>query len=222
MNINTRALRITASLIAIAGMTAALGNACSQLQSAGSSGLSAASTGATCTATTVAAFTPVSGAQTLGVEYGTDGTASGVVQNMVACTGLSLTNLSQTTINDITARSSSFASTSYIGNIQAAMMMAVAAVGFDVCGDLVTAESAMPAASRNFFNTFDFTGSTTVPMASVDDALNRLARSCWGRAPTQTETTLAEQAMTALNSSPQIDGIGICGAVLASFSGVTQ
>ncbi len=218
MKFNARALRISLTLVAVAGLTAAMGNACSQLQSAsptaanGSTGLGSG----TCTEAPVAAFQALPGQQTLGIVYG-----SNVVQNMEACTGLGKDGISQTTSDDIMAREPSFAQTSYIGNINSAMMMAIAQVAFDMCADLATREANLPAANRTVFNQIDFT--KDVANAAIDDSLNRIARNCWGRLPTTAETAAVEQSLMSLNTtSASTKAIGVCSAVLASLSGIVQ
>lgn len=216
MKFNKRALRITLSLIGVAGLTAAMGNACSQLQSASSTAGSSALGGSTCNAAPVAAFEASPGQQTLGLVYG-----SSVVDNMEACTGLGKDGISQTTIDDIAARQPSFAQNSYIGNINSAMMMAIAQVAFDICADLAAKEAALPVANRTVFNQFDFT--RDVNNAQIDDALARMSRNCWGRVPTASEVTVVENSITALNTTnANTKAIGVCSSVLASLAGIVQ
>src|SRR6185312_9474740 len=96
-----------------------------------------------CTAPT---FQSVPGTITVSIEYGTQ-----VLANMQSCLGLSNTDLSQQTIDENNNRLGSFSQAGYVGDVNSAMMMGIAAVAIDACSDLATKEASEASTGRRIF-----------------------------------------------------------------------
>lgn len=162
-------------------------------------------------------FQTVPGTIAVSIEYGNN-----VLANMQSCLGLSNTDLSQQTLDENAARLPSFSQAGYVGDLNSAMMMGIAAVAIDACSDLANKEATESAANRNYFTQVDFTQSS-LTTAAIDDSVNRLARECWQRTPTSEELQIIESGTQAMGSiGAQYQAINVCASVLASLAGVSN
>ncbi len=217
MKWSRRKFRIALSLIAVSSVAAFLGNACSGGFQGASSGANSLASGGAVMACQEPTFQTVPGTIAVSIEYGNN-----VLANMQSCLGLSNTDLSQQTLDENAARLPSFSQAGYVGDLNSAMMMGIAAVAIDACSDLANKEAAEAAANRNYFTQVDFTQSA-MTTAAIDDSVNRLARECWQRTPTSEELQIIESGTQAMGSiGAQYQAINVCASVLASLAGVSN
>jgi len=215
--------KIFASLGSIGLIIAVIGNACSDIASNTASINSLSGAGlSVCSKAEEFIAKPTS--NTIGINYG-----SNVLENMASCTGLGLENVSAKTKAENQARMPSFSQYGYVGDINSAMMMGIAAVAIELCDDLAKQESqllmgttnvaTLPPTHRKIFNSFDFTNNAANDSA-LSDAVNRMARSCWSRSPTDFELNTIINEVNSMGNVPiQSKAIAVCTAVLASIDG---
>ena len=209
--VNKKVLKPLLTLSAVALFITVIGNACGQFKP--SDGGVATTSLAQCTSSQD--FKTIPGAQTVGIVYGDQ-----VLENMQACTAV--LNLSQNTLDEHEARKASFSQYGYVGDVTSAMMMGVAALGVEVCADLVDQERTIASTQRRIFNAVDM-ASTGLNNNAIDETLERMSRSCWGRVPTAEEKAILQEEMLAMGSvSNELKAIGICASVLASLDGIRQ
>ncbi len=211
---------ILSSLLVV---TLYIGHGCSEFQGAmgnlgGSLGL-----GSTGGNSAGSGFEPKPMAQTAALVYNKQ-----LLDSFVTCTGIGTPSVASK--DEWDKRQSSFSEYGYATDVTAPMMMAVAAVSGEVCNDLISLESALPADSRRIFNAIDFSaGPAALGNAQVDDTARRIARSCWSRTPAADELTIIREEVTAgaaganLTDTAQTKKLALlmCTGMLASLSGLT-
>lgn len=202
------------TMLPIAAIVAVMGNACSALNSSEKSGGSLS--GSFCTAPPSTEFAVLNNAATASTVYG-----SQVLENMASCTNLGHLGLSRRTMDENAARSPSFSQYGYVGDVTSAMMMGVTALAVEVCNDLANKERDIASTNRLIFNDFNF--ATDVSNSDIDNALTRMARSCWGRNPTDEERAIVREEVLALGTNDaRYKAIAVCTSVLASLDGIKQ
>lgn len=226
---NYTKIRMIATLSFVALISAMLGNACSGFKSGSGSGLSSGGgdfvfrNDGELACKSQADFIAVEGSKTPAIV-----TKANILENMKSCT--QFTNISQATVDSYNQRNASFSKEGYIGDINSALMMGVAAVAVEFCNDLANSEAAMSVANRKFFSTVDFAG-TSLTNTTLDSVIGEFAAACWEpeeisagsfliATPEELQIVRDEiAAMGAVNA--KLKAVAICTAALSSLKGIS-
>lgn len=156
-------------------------------------------------------------------------TAEQIFNSLTNVTGQ--TNYSNAILNEYNLRSGSFSVSPDLKFVNGPMLIAITSLAGEVCNGLVTREQAIAFNAgnnaRQYFNQVDF---GAVPATGIDanrmsDAVNKLANSFWGRAPSSDETTLYSAfrteflAAAAAQNAAQTRALALalCTSMLSSF-----
>lgn len=139
----------------------------------------------------------VSGTRTVSTVY-----YEQVLRNMLSLAGLPAA--SDDTIERFDEKVGSFSEYGAADAINAPMMLGLAAVGSEVCADLMSTEFNVAQADRRLFNSVDF-GAQAVDDAGVADMIRRMARTFWGRNETPGEVTMITDAVREIASEAEND-----------------
>lgn len=139
------------------------------------------------------------------------------MDNMVSCTGLRIE--SARTRGEFENRRGSLSEFGYATDITPPMLMSIAAIAGEVCSDLIAKEDAAP--SKMMFEGFNFPNGA-VSTGDVQDAIQRLALSCWHRRATDAEVNLVSSmvADTANNMNSEQSALLLCTAMLSSYKSI--
>lgn len=130
----------------------------------------------------------VAGQKTVSTLYYTQ-----VLDNMEAVSGVD--TISQDTLNVFEDKLASFSEYGSALSINAPMLLSFAAVGAEVCGDLMREERPLAVNARRIFTLVDF-NLQTISAAGIDDMVRRMARSFWQRNETAEELAMLKTAIT--------------------------
>lgn len=136
------------------------------------------------------------------------------MDNMVSCTGVQIE--SARTRGEFKNRSGSLSEFGYATDITPPMLMSIAAIAGEVCSDLIAKETA--AASPMMFEGFNFPNGS-VAIGDIQDAIQRVALSCWHRRALDSEVNLISDmvADTAQNMNSEQSALLLCTTMLASY-----
>jgi len=141
------------------------------------------------------------------------------LDNMVSCTGLGIE--SATTRGAWESRQGSLSEFGYATDVTPPMMMAVASVAGEVCSDIIDKESTS-GAERVIFAGFNLSGSTNV--SEKQQAIQRLALSCWHRRAStnevQTIQDMVDRNTASVSDNGRTSALLLCTAMLASYSSI--
>ena len=132
----------------------------------------------------------ISGAKTTSTVY-----ADQVLESMVAAAGIQ--NPSAATMNQWNIKKGGISEGGRADKLNAPMSLSVAAVGSEICNDLITEELPKSASNRRVFNSVDFSSTVSSSMtdAAMGDMVRRLARSFWSRNESAEELAIIKSAI---------------------------
>lgn len=132
----------------------------------------------------------IDGARTIAVTH-----AGQVLKNMLSISGVETP--SSATLDMYELKKTSFSENGRANSLNAPIVMATAAVGGEVCNDLITQEKGKAAVERRIFNQIDFTARVAnLSENARADSIRRLARSFWGRDETPAELQVIQDGVT--------------------------
>lgn len=127
---------------------------------------------------------------TLALVYGKQ-----VLDQFTNCLGSGLS--SERTLAMTSSKQGTISENGYASTVTAPMLMAAVSIGAEVCQDLILQEKIAP----RIFIGFDFASSTLPADGSMQDAIRRIARSCWSRDEDPEEATIIMENMKSAYSS---------------------
>lgn len=203
------------SLIIMATGVAIYGNSCGQYNSS-SSFSNGSAVDQLCSEGTE--FEIIEGTKTASIAYGPQ-----VLDNMVACTGLS--QLSQKTLDAYQARQASLSEYGNVLDVNPPLVMAHTALAVEVCDDLYKQEMAQSMGARRIFASLNDSASAPSPQ-EISETLRRMSRACWGREETDEELNIVSEEVNQIISNAssaseahRFTAISVCTSVLASLDG---
>lgn len=209
-----RKLRATSALIVLGAISAVFGHGCGQFKS--NSFNSNSELTEDVVGETMDDLEIIPGALTVSTVY-----AKQILDNMASCTGAA--RPSDQTLQEYEDRKGSLSEYGFALHITAPMMMGIVGLAGEVCNDLISSEQRQPASQRRIFTTFNFE-SDQFGTQDLDDAIERLALSCWQRNTDSTEKTiLRDSILEAVNgdsAKARKAAIMACTATLSSLSAI--
>jgi hypothetical protein len=134
--------------------------------------------------------------QTIGLVYGKQ-----ILDNFTSCLGSG--NPSERTLSVYDNKQGSISENGAVGTVTAPMLMATASIAGEVCMDLINAERRLSPAARRIFTNIDFTSNSLPSQGLMQDAVRRIARSCWNRDEQSLEAdTIIQGVSAAFSAAP--------------------
>ena len=198
-------LSISITTFALANIVAFIGHGCSKMGDARSYSASAPSATGTAGTDSITIFPNT---KTVSTVY-----AKQFLDNMVSCTGLGIE--SARTRGEWENRRGSLSEYGYATEVTPPMLMAIAAIGGEICSDLIAKEKS--ASNRTIFEGFNLSGQTTT--TEVNNAIQRMALSCWNRRASNEEVNVIQNMVTeaAENADGEQSALLLCTSMLASY-----
>ncbi len=203
-------IRIGAVLFSGALLIVGMGQGCGKLTAISDSGDSAAnSSGSSSDDPSI-----IPNTQTLALVYGKQ-----VLDQFSNCIGAGIPT--DRAIGMYEAKKGTISETGYATTVTAPMLMAVVSIAAEVCQDLIEQEKLAP----RIFIGFDWSSNMLPADGSMQDAVRRIARSCWSRDEEQEEADLvlgnikASYPAASVNQSQEA-ALFMCTSMLSSLDAI--
>lgn len=163
----------------------------------------------------------IPGAKTASVVY-----AKQALDQLTSCAGVR--KPSDDTIRMYNSKEGSISAVGDFNSVTAPMLVAVTNISGEICDDLIDQEVADQAGGRSprIFQGFNMTSTALPSQADVDQAIARLAQSCWQKQESVAERDQIRDMLTSIPAGSTLaqrrQALLLCTAVLSSLKSLTN
>lgn len=163
----------------------------------------------------------IPGAKTASVVY-----AKQALDQLTSCAGVRVA--SDDTIRMYNSKEGSISAYGDFNSVTAPMLVALTNIAGEVCDDLIDQEVREVAAGRpaRIFAGFNMSATTLPAPAAVNEAMGKLAQSCWHKQESANERTAILDLLSSIQNGSQLasrrQALLLCTAMLSSLNSLTN